>query len=41
VLFSAYVTPQLEARAGELGVRACVGKGDFSLLPQLVAQLTR
>jgi two-component system, chemotaxis family, chemotaxis protein CheY len=41
VLFSAYVTPELEARASELGVRACVGKGDFSLLPQLVAQLSR
>lgn len=41
VLFSAYVTPELEARARELGVRACVGKGDFSLLPGLVAQLSR
>jgi CheY-like chemotaxis protein len=41
VLFSAYVTPELEARASELGVRACVGKGDFSLLPQLVRELSR
>jgi len=41
VLFSAYVTPELEARALELGVRACVGKGDFSLLPQLVVELSR
>jgi len=40
VLFSAFVTPELEARATELGVAACVGKNDFALLPQLVSQLT-
>ena len=40
VLFSAFVTPELEARAIELGVAACVGKGDFAVLPQLVSQLT-
>lgn len=40
VLFSAFVTPELEARAAELGVAACVGKGDFAVLPQLVSQLT-
>jgi len=41
VLFSAFVTPELEARARELGVTACVGKGDFALLPQLVLELSR
>jgi CheY-like chemotaxis protein len=40
VLFSAYVTPELEARAKELGVTACVGKNDFAALPELVAELT-
>lgn len=41
VLFSAYVTPEIEERAAALGVRACVGKSDFALLPQLVLQLSR
>ena len=41
VLFSAYVTPEIEERAAALGVRACVGKSDFALLPQLVVQLSR
>lgn len=40
VLFSAFVTPEVEARAAELGVTACVGKGDFALLPELVRQIT-
>lgn len=40
VLFSAYVTPELEARATELGVAACVGKEDFAMLPRLVRQLS-
>jgi len=40
VLFSAFVTPELEARAEELGVRACVGKNDFARLPDLVRQLS-
>lgn len=40
VLFSAFVTPEIEARAVELGVAACVGKSDFAILPQLVSQLT-
>lgn len=39
VLFSAFVTPELEARAIELGVSACVGKNDFAVLPDLVRQL--
>jgi YesN/AraC family two-component response regulator len=41
VLFSAFVTPEIEERANALGVRACVGKSDFALLPQLVVQLSR
>ena len=41
VLFSAYVTPDLEARAAAVGVQACVGKTDFEQLPALVAELAR
>lgn len=41
VLFSAFVTPEIEERAKALGVRACLGKSDFALLPQLVVQLSR
>ena len=41
VLFSAFVTPEIEERAKALGVRACIGKSDFALLPQLVLQLSR
>ncbi len=39
VLFSAFVTPDLEARAQAIGVRACVGKSDFAQLPGLVVRL--
>lgn len=39
VLFSAFVTPELEARATEMGVTACVGKTDYELLPALVVEL--
>lgn len=41
VLFSAFVTPEIEARASALGVRACVGKNDFAKLPALVVELSR
>ena len=41
VLFSAFVTPELEAQARALGVRACVGKADFDRLPQLVGELAQ
>lgn len=41
VLFSAYVTPEMEERAEALGVRACLGKTEFAKLPQLVAELSR
>lgn len=41
VLFSAFVTPEIEAKAKALGVRACVGKSDFALLPGLVVELSR
>ncbi len=41
VLFSAFVTPEIEERARALGVRACVGKSDFARLPELVVELSR
>ena len=41
VLFSAFVTPEIEERARALGVRACLGKNDFARLPELVIQLSR
>lgn len=41
VLFSAFVTPEIEERAQALGVRACVGKNDFARLPELVVALSR
>ena len=41
VLFSAFVTPELEAQAAAMGVRACVGKEDFDRLPQLVGELAQ
>mgnify|MGYP003115955518 FL=1 len=41
VLFSAFVTPEIEERAQALGVRACVGKSDFARLPELVVALSR
>ena len=39
VLFSAFVTPELELQARKIGVRACVSKQDFDRLPQLVGDL--
>lgn len=41
VLFSAFVTPEIEEKAASLGVRACLGKSDFARLPDLVAELSR
>lgn len=41
VLFSAFVTPELEAIAADLGIRACVSKTDFDRLPDLIAELAR
>ena len=40
VLFSAFVTPELEQQARDLGVRACVSKQDFESLPRLVGELS-
>jgi two-component system response regulator YesN len=40
VLFSAFVTDDMEKEAASLGVRACIGKHDFAHLPQLVADLS-
>ena len=39
ILFSAFVTPEIEARARELGIDACVSKTDFETLPDLVLEL--
>jgi two-component system chemotaxis response regulator CheY len=41
VLFSGFFTPEVEARAKELGVAACVSKTDFEQLPQLVLDLAQ
>jgi two-component system chemotaxis response regulator CheY len=41
VLFSGFFTPEVEARAKELGVAACVSKTDFERLPQLVLDLAQ
>lgn len=41
VLFSGFFTPEVEARARELGVAACVSKTDFEQLPQLVLDLAQ
>jgi CheY-like chemotaxis protein len=40
ILFSAFVTEAMVEEAESLGVTACVGKQDFALLPQLVAELS-
>lgn len=41
VLFSAYVTPELRARAAdEAGIRVCLAKEDFDLLPQAIRLAT-
>lgn len=40
ILFSAFVTDAMVEEAESLGVTACVGKHDFALLPQLVAELS-
>lgn len=39
ILFSAYLTPELEAEAREAGVDVCVAKLDVRRLPEIVAGL--
>ena len=39
VLFSAFLTPDLEREARDIGIAACVGKNDFASLPEVVKQL--
>ncbi len=39
ILFSGFITPELESQARELGVDACVSKSDYESLPQLVLEL--
>ncbi len=41
ILFSAYLTPELEAEAKALGIDACVSKTDVETLPDLVVELAR
>ena len=37
VLFSAYLTEDIEQRASELGISACAAKSDVARLPALIA----
>ncbi len=39
ILFSGFITPELEAQAREIGIDACVSKSDYESLPQLVVDL--
>ena len=39
ILFSAFLTPDVEAEARAVGIAACVGKEDVADLPDLVARL--
>ncbi len=39
ILFSAFLTPELEAQASALGISACVSKTDVERLPDLVIEL--
>ncbi len=39
VLFSAFLTPELEAQAAAIGIAACVSKTDVERLPDLVIEL--
>ncbi len=39
ILFSAFLTPDLEAQAAALGIAACVSKSDVETLPDLVVEL--
>jgi DNA-binding NarL/FixJ family response regulator len=41
VLFSAFLTPELERDAASLGISRCVAKNDFALLPAIVDELAR
>lgn len=41
VLFTAHLTPELAARAKEVGIDACLSKTDVDELPALVLKLTR
>ena len=41
ILFSAFFTPELEAKARDLGIDACVSKSDIDQLPRLVLELAR
>jgi CheY-like chemotaxis protein len=40
VLFSAFLTDEIEQQARDIGIRACVSKSDVDQLPQVIADLT-
>jgi CheY-like chemotaxis protein len=39
VLFSAFLTDEIEQRAKAIGIRACVSKTDIARLPRVIAEL--
>jgi DNA-binding NarL/FixJ family response regulator len=39
VLFSAFLTPEIEQRASAVGIRACISKSDIARLADVVASL--
>jgi CheY-like chemotaxis protein len=39
ILFSAYLTEEIEAQAKEIGIRACVSKDVLTRLPEVIAEL--
>lgn len=41
VLFSAFLTDEIERRAAEMGIRACVAKTDVARLPQVITELAQ
>ena len=41
VLFSAYLSPEVETEAARLGVSACLAKTDIAELPGLIATIAR
>ena len=39
ILFSAFLTPEIEAHAKAIGIRACLSKDDVARLPTVIAEL--
>jgi CheY-like chemotaxis protein len=40
ILFSAFLSSDVQTRAEELGISACLAKGDYDQLPSLINRLT-